>query len=125
MRNVPTGTPSISRKFLTKPSSLRSFTTSSFSFDIGTSSRSCLAICALRIRLSKSAMGSVMLIAVSPRLPARLDDARQIALEGQAPQVNAAQPKLPVDPARASAEPAPVAVPHLEFQLLSLFRYFR
>ena len=46
-----------------KPSSLRSFTTSSFSLEAGTSSRSCLAICALRILVNRSAIGSVMLIA--------------------------------------------------------------
>src|SRR5215210_1393317 len=108
-----------------KPSSLRRRQTSSLSRETGTSSRSCFARWALRIRVSRSAMGSVMLIeSFSPSrpLPARLDHAGQIALQRQIPQVDATQPELAVDTARAATDPAPVAVADLELQLLPLLR---
>jgi hypothetical protein len=39
--------------------------------------------------------------------------------------MDAAKPELPVKAPRAAADPAPIAMPHLELQLLSLFRDLR
>src|ERR1044071_8338234 len=104
------------------PSSLRRRQTSSLSRETGTSSRSFFARWALRIRVSRSEMGSVMLIAFSSFLPARLDHAGQIALQREVPQMDAAEPDLAVDAARAAADPAPVAVADLALQLLLFLR---
>src|SRR5436305_9545994 len=120
---------SIALKSRMKPCSLRRRQTSSFSFETGTSRRSCLARWAFLMRVKRSAMGSVMLIRLSPLspaeppLPARLDHAGKVALEGQVPEVDAAEPELAVEPARAAADSTPVTVPDLELQLLSLFGY--
>src|ERR1041384_5424416 len=93
---------------------------SSFSFDAGMSTRECLAAIALRIRVSMSAIGSV--ITQTPKtgvgcwvlgagakpsgqhlepktqnpslLPARLDDARNLPLERQLAEADAAQLEL-------------------------------
>src|SRR6185436_14327501 len=129
MRSDPTGLPSITRKFLMYPSSLRILQISSLSLETGTSSRSCLARRALRIWVNRSAMGSVMLIvslleSLTPRVaqagasPARLDHAGQIALQRQVAEVDAAETELAVVAAGAAADPAAVAIPHVEFQLL-------
>src|SRR5215213_3815996 len=130
MRSDPTGVPSITRKFLMKPSSLRILQISTLSLEIGTSSRSCLARRALRIRLSRSAMGSVMLIvslleSLKPASPARLDHAGQIALQRQLAEVDAAETELAVVAAGAAADPAAVAIPHVELQLLRFLRDLR
>src|SRR6476659_11220763 len=114
MRRVPWGSAAISRKFLMNPSSLRSFAISTFSLETGTSSRSCLAIWALRIRVNRSAIGSVMLILWSPRLPTRLDDARQITLQRQVPQMDAAEAELAVVAPGATAQLAAIAMPPFE-----------
>src|SRR3954453_18857616 len=54
----------------------------------------------LRIRVRKSAMGSVMLMR---DLPARLGHARDVAVVRQLAQAQAAEPELPVHRARAPA----------------------
>src|SRR5829696_1696950 len=109
-----------------KPSSLRIRQSSRLMREMGTSSRSCFARWALRIRVSRSAMGSVMLIVVLLETsPARLDHAGEVALQRQIPQMDAAEAKLPVITARPAADPAAVAVPHLELEFLPLFRDLR
>src|SRR5215210_1383930 len=133
MRSDPTGVPSITRKFLMNPSSLRILQISSLSLETGTSSRSCLARRALRIRLSRSAMGSVMLIVSlleslipgAAASPARLDHAGQIALQRQLAEVDAAETELAVVAAGTAADPAAVAIPHVELQLLRFLRDLR
>src|SRR6266545_889720 len=122
MRRDPMGLPSITRKFLMNPSSLRILQISSLSLETGTSSRSCLARRALRIWVSRSAMGSVMLIVSllesAGASPARLDHAGQIALQRQVAEVDAAETELAVVAAGAAADAAAVAIPHVELQLL-------
>src|SRR5919206_1021585 len=71
-----------------------------FSLDDGISTVSCAAMIPLRIRVRKSAMGSVMLMA---DLPARLGHARDEALVRQLAQAQAAEPELPIDGTRAPA----------------------
>src|ERR1700687_158469 len=133
MRMTPTGSPSagsICRRFLMKPSSLSSRATSSLSFELGTSRRSCFDKWAFRIRVSRSEMGSVMLISVSllaarrcfsgtqgALLPACLDHSGKVALQRQVPEMNAAAPELAVVAARAAADSTPVPVPYLELGL--------
>src|SRR5919199_3588505 len=66
----------------------------------GISTVSCAAMIPLRIRVRKSAMGSVMLMG---DLPARLRHAGDVALVRQLAQAQAAEPELPVHRARAPA----------------------
>src|SRR5215470_8953968 len=82
----------------------------------GISVRSRRASDALRRRASMSAIGSVMFI--SSLSPARLRDARDVALEGVLPQTDAAQLEAPIDGAGTTADLAAVADPHLELRLL-------
>src|SRR5512139_1068517 len=97
-----------------KPSSRRILQISAFSLELGTSTRSCLARCAFRIRISRSETGSMLLISIS--LPARLDHAREISLPGEVAKADAAQTELPHEATRTSAPLAPVALPNLELQ---------
>src|SRR5512147_136828 len=63
--------------------------------------------CALRMRVSMSAIGSCMLISFS--LPACLDDARHFALQRQVAQLVAPKAELAIDAARPAGEGAAVA----------------
>src|SRR5215210_1237091 len=93
--------------------------TSTFIFECGISTVSCLAMCALRIRVKKSAMGSFTAI----RLPTRFHDARDLPLVRQLSQADPAQPELPVVPVRPAAPLAPVVLPDLELlRLLLLYQ---
>src|SRR5680860_1647511 len=82
---------------------------SAFRRDDGISTVSCAAWMPLRMRVRKSAMGSVLeltawsLCGVSPR---RLGHARDEAVVGQLPEADAAQSELPVDRARPAATAA-------------------
>src|SRR3970282_1626402 len=101
------------RKFLMKPSSLRISAILTFSFEEGTSTFSCSARLALRMRVSRSAIGSVIDIS-SRLLPAGLDNARHLALEGELPEADAARLELPEIPARPAADLAAGVGPRLE-----------
>src|SRR5215210_9029316 len=93
--------------------------TSTFIFECGISTVSCLAICALRIRVKKAAMGSFTAIS----LPTRFHDARDLPLVRQLSQADSAQPELPVVPVRPAAPLAPVVLPDLELlRLLLLYQ---
>src|SRR5580700_6173804 len=85
-----------------------------FNFEDGRSTRACLAREAFRIRVNKSAMGSVVIL---PSLPARLHHARNLSLERVAAETDAAQFKLPEKTARASANAATVPLADLKLQL--------
>src|SRR4051794_33975231 len=76
---------------------------STLSLDDGTSTVSCAAVMPLRMRVRKSAMGSVIDI----RSPARLRHARDHPVVGQLPQADPAQAELAVDGTRAAAAAAP------------------
>src|SRR6266702_6934092 len=96
-----------------KPSSFRISASRTLSLEEGMSTFSCSARLALRMRVRRSAMGS--LIDMTPRLlPARLDHARHLALEGQLPEADPAQLELPEVPARSPAQPAALIGPRLE-----------
>src|SRR5690554_4942292 len=78
-------------------------------------------ICALRMRVSMSAIGSLMLI--GHLLPARLDHARDLAAHRDLAQLVARQPELAEIAARAARERAAVTQTHrarIARQLLQL-----
>src|SRR5215831_9194312 len=75
---------------------------------------SCIATFALRMRVSMSAMGSVMVIVAALPSPAGLRDAGDLAGVGELAQADAAEPELAVDRARPAAAAAPRVGPHLE-----------
>src|SRR5271154_7243471 len=86
------------------------------SFDAGTSTRWCLAAVALRMRVRKSAMGSVCIVLLV-LLPAGFHDARNFSLERHTAETDAAHLELANVAARAAADAATVANAHLEFRL--------
>src|SRR5215213_7350632 len=83
---------------------------SSFSFEVGISTRSCSALLALRMRVSMSATGSVSIVAL---LPGALGQAGDHALVGELPQADPAEPELLEHGARAAALVAAAVVARL------------
>src|SRR5882724_1966466 len=81
----------------------------SFSFEAPTPTVGLPADCALRIRVRRSAIGSVMLIVRAS--PARLRQARNFAAIGRFPQLGARQAELAIDAARTSGNGTAVALP--------------
>src|SRR3954451_22487586 len=88
--------------------------------ELGSSTRSCSALLALRIRVSMSAIGSVS--TSDFLLPRALGHARDRALMGELPQADAAEPELPVDRAWAAAAAAARVLPHREPRRPGLLR---
>src|SRR5205809_2805218 len=88
--------------------------------DAGMSTRVCLAVTALRIRVSISAIGSVIsqLSTIKSQLPAALGDAGDVTLERELAEAQAAQRELPHVGARTAAQAAAVAQPDLVLRLL-------
>src|SRR5688572_28147167 len=83
------------------------------------STRRCRAEHALRMRVSMSATGSVIDIYTSLLwLPARLAHARDLALQREVSEADAAQPELAQHGTRAPAALTPRVDPHLELRLL-------
>src|SRR4051795_5833623 len=87
---------------------------SAFIFEWGITTSSCPACSPLRMRVRKSAIGSVIDIALD--LPARLLDAGDQALVGDLAQTDAAQPELAVVRARATTPLAAVVLARLVFR---------
>src|SRR5258708_10628395 len=81
----------------------------SFSFEAPTPTVGLPADCALRIRVRRSAIGSVMLIVRAS--PTRLRKARNLAAIGGLAQLGARQPELAVHAARTSGDRAAVTLP--------------
>src|SRR5271156_174838 len=81
----------------------------SFSFEAPTPTVGLPADCALRIRVRRSAIGSVMLIVRAS--PTRLRKARNLAATGGLAQLGACQAEFSVDAARTSGNGAAVALP--------------
>src|SRR6476620_5833295 len=74
---------------------------------------SCIAVLALRMRVSMSAMGSV---SIGSSSPARLGQPGDLARVGHLPQADAAQPELAVDRTRPAAATAAGVPAHLELR---------
>src|SRR5579884_436502 len=68
-----------------------------------------------RIRVSMSAMGSLMFILCS-FLPTGLDHARQLAARGALAEADAAHAELPHERSRAAAQETPAVLLHLELR---------
>src|SRR5438270_5994664 len=79
----------------------------SFTLDDGMATSASSRICALRMRVSMSAMGSLMLMQ-SP-LPAGLDDAGDLAAHREFAQLVAAEAELAEHPTRTARDRAAVA----------------
>src|SRR5438128_1545390 len=110
--------------------SFRIFAISTFSFETGMSTRRCFAPQALRMRVSISAIGSVILInsfssfyrIPSGRvemngLPARLADARDIARERKISEADSADAELSQESTGPAASAAAVVLPDAELRL--------
>src|SRR5215813_8653472 len=95
-----------------KPSDLRMRAISRFVREAGTTTSRCRAREAFRTRVSMSAIGSEMFMG----LPARLRDARQLALEGALPEADAAEREAPHVGPRATADRAAVIRADLELR---------
>src|ERR1700675_517762 len=91
-----------------------------FSLETGTSTRWCFAAAALRMRVKKSAIGSVCIIL----LPARFGDAGDFALLRHTTETDSAHLELADIAARAAAATAAVAHTNLELRLLKRFGDF-
>src|SRR6202034_264551 len=85
-----------------------------FILDEGISTRGCFASAPFRMRVSKSAMGSVVILS---SLPAGLHNAGYFSLERQAAETDTAHLELPERAARAPADPAAIPLANLELQL--------
>src|SRR5438132_6671344 len=95
--------------------SFRIRATSIFIFDTGMSTRRCFDPQALRMRVSMSAIGSVMLM--WSLLPAGFADAGDHAGERQLPETNPAQSETAEERPRAAAARASVVLADGEFRL--------
>src|SRR5580700_10648947 len=89
--------------------------TSTFSFEVGMSTRAWRALAALRIRVSKSEMGSVCIVVFSALLPAGLHYPGNFPEQRVSAETDAAHLKFSQVPARAAAQAAAVA--HADFPL--------
>src|SRR5690606_31947230 len=94
-------------------SSFSTFAIASFSLEAGTLTSALPEDWPLRMRVRKSAMGSVILIAVALQwfqpLPAGLSEARNLAAHRRLAQLGSAEAELAVVAARAAGDGAPVA----------------
>src|SRR3974390_758796 len=94
------------------PSHSRMAASDSFSFEPGIDTVSNWAELAFLMRVSMSAIGSVIVMAAP--LPTRLRHAGNLAGVHHRPQADTAQSELAVDRARAATLPAPGVAPHFE-----------
>src|SRR5207248_7451112 len=92
----------------------------SFSFEEGMRTVSCIATFPLRMRVSMSAMGSVIVIEARSPSPAGLGDARHLAAVHHLPKTDPTQPELAIDRARPATPPAAGIGPHPELGLALL-----
>src|SRR5580700_5778687 len=99
-----------------KPSSLRTRTTSSLILDIGTSTRSCWRTFELRMRVSRSEIGSMI------TLPGGFFDARQQSAVRHFSETHAAQAEIAVERAGAAADLTAIAVARRELRDLHHLR---
>src|SRR5947209_2265232 len=90
---------------------------SALSLDAGTSTFGWRATMALRTRVSMSAIGSLVMLYDS-FLPTGLDDAGDLAIQGELPEAETANAEFAEEAARPSAAPAAIAVPAAELRRL-------
>src|SRR4029079_14540049 len=97
---------SLGRTSAMKPSDLRISATAAFRRLAGISVRSCRASDALRIRVSMSAIGSVLI-----KSPARPDHARELSAEREHSEADSAQLEVTIVSTCPAADLAAVPVP--------------
>src|SRR5882762_3437094 len=97
------------------PSSASTRAIASFSFDHGTSVVSLRARLALRMRVRRSAMGSVIISGAL--LPGCLDQSRNLPLQRELAQTDAAQLEAAEEGARTPAQRAAVVLAHAKLGL--------
>src|SRR5215470_16176934 len=114
--SVPCLPSSFSDTSRTKPSSRSTSQMRCLILLAGSSSSSSPARCALRMRVKRSATGSVMLMS-RLRSPARLDHAGDLAPQGAASETDAAHLELVEEGARPAAQLAAMVGAHLELGL--------
>src|SRR2546427_8622487 len=114
--NVPFSTVATAATY---PSPLRIEAIASFMCECGISTRGCRARTAFRMRVSMSAIGSVIVSSSSFGLPAGLRDARDHPLQRQVAEADPAHLKLAQEPPRPAAPFAAVAVPDRELVWLA------
>src|SRR5579872_3258937 len=86
----------------------------SFSLELGMRTVSFMAVLALRMRVSMSAMGSVMVIGASLPSPARLGHSGDLPGVDQHPEADPTQSELAEHGTGPAATPAAGVAPHLE-----------
>src|SRR5579863_7221163 len=91
--------------------------TSTFNFEVGISTRAWRALAALRMRVSKSEMGSVCIVVVETLLPAGFHHAGNLPEQRVPAEADAAHLELAEVAARPSAQAAAVAHANLVFRL--------
>src|SRR5579871_2440131 len=111
MRMLRLAPSSASLKLAINPSSFRIRAISIFTLEAGTSTLGWRAICALRMRVSISPMGSDVSMRPVLSLPARLDHAGDFARQRQLPEADAAQIELAQIASRTAAAEAAVTMP--------------
>src|SRR3954447_1835194 len=88
---------------------------SAFSLEAGTSTFGWRAWIALRTRVSMSAIGSLVIVLLLQFLPASLGHTRNLAIQRELAEAEAANSELAQERARPSAAPATVPVAALQF----------
>src|SRR5437867_6598739 len=118
--NVPFSTVATAATY---PSPLRIEAIASFMCECGISTRGCRERTAFRMRVSMSAIGSVMASSFPLGLPAGLRDAGNHPLQRQVPEADPAHLELAQEPSRPAAALAAIAVADSVFLLLERLRH--
>src|SRR5450759_1957624 len=98
---------------------------SAFSLEAGTSTFGWRAPIALRTRVSMSAIGSLVIVLLLHFLPASLGHTRNLAIEGELTEAEAANSELAQERPRPSTTPAAVPVAALKFGRFGLAGLFQ
>src|ERR1700722_2833681 len=86
----------------------------SFNFELGIFTLSCMAVLALRMRVSMSATGSVIVMSALPPSPARLGDTGDLSRVHHDAQTDATQAELAQHGPRTATPATPRVRPDLE-----------
>src|SRR4029453_2588014 len=116
VRPGPSGVSSTAKPSM-YPSRSRTSASASLSLEDGMRTSSCIAMLALRMRVSMSAMGSVIVMCRRLPSPARLGHAGQLARVRQLAQADPAEAELAEHRARPATAAAPGVRTHLELGL--------
>src|SRR5580698_7866414 len=96
------------------PSRCKMTARDSLSLELGILTLSCMAVLALRMRVSMSATGSVIVMSAFPPSPAGLGDTGDLSRMHHDAQADTTEAELAQHRTRPAAAPAPGVGPHLE-----------